>query len=248
MASSQSLRPEESEAVRYVVADAHPLFRVGLVRTLNGSSGLRLVGETADGREAVELCRRLRPDLVVMDARMPVMDGIAATRAIREESPLTKVLVVTAVEDPKYLSEALRAGAAGYVLKYASQQEVIDAVRSVLRGEHPLNQGLATRLLLHLMDKVPKEDLVALMKAGLPGAPTEPALSEAMTPREADVLRLIAQGLGNQEIAQTLFVSLSTVKKHVGRVFAKLGVSDRTQAAVKAIELGLVSEQETGRR
>ena len=240
--------PEESGAIRYVVADAHPLFRVGLVRTLNGSSGLRMVGETADGREAVELCRRLRPDLVVMDVRMPVMDGIAATRAIREESPLTKVLVVTAVEDPKYLSEALRAGAAGYLLKYASQQEVIDAVRSVLRGEHPLNQRLATRLLLHLMDKVPKGELASLVEGTLPGQTTDHALSEAMTPREADVLRLIAKGHGNQEIAKSLLVSLSTVKKHVGHVFAKLGVSDRTQAAVKAIELGLVSEQETSRR
>lgn len=246
MASGWSSEPRDSGATRFVVADAHPIFRVGLVQTLNGSAGLRLVGETADGREAVELCRRLRPDLVLMDVRMFGMDGLAATRAIREEYPPTKVLVVTAVEDPKYLSEALRAGAAGYVLKNASQQEVVDAVQSVLRGERPLNQGLATRLLLHLMDRVPKEELAALVEAGLPGKPKEAALTE-MTPREADVLRLIARGWGNQEIAKSLHVSLSTVKKYVGRVFDKLGVSDRTQAAVKAHELGLVSEHESQR-
>jgi DNA-binding NarL/FixJ family response regulator len=220
---------------RIVIVDDHPLFRLALVQMLETPYDLEVVGQATDGREAVELCRRLRPDLVLMDITMPVMDGVEATRAIKGEFPLTIVMVLTASAEPNELSRALEAGAAGYVLKGADPAEVIDAIRQVLLGEYFLNREVATRLLVRLLNGKLREDAISRSSEGFPGS---------LSPRELDVLRLIAQGYTNQQIARELFLSMSTVKKHVHSVISKLGVSDRTQAAVHAVELGALAEHD----
>ncbi len=236
---------------RVIIADDHPLFRAALTRLVEGSPEVDVVAEAADGLQALELCRRLRPELVVMDVIMPEMDGIAATRAIKAELPHTIVIVMTASEDMDHLAEALRAGAAGYVLKTASSQEITDAISKVLEGESPLDPEVAKRLLVRLLERsqdkpqgTPEEEPGVVSGEGSPERRTRPPLpagARSLSPRELEVLRLIARGETNQQIAADLLLSTSTVKKHVHRVINKLGASDRTQAAIMAIELGLLS-------
>ncbi len=212
---------------RVLIVDDHELVRSGLRGMLSGERDLRVVGEAANGGEALALCRRERPDVVLMDVRMPGMDGLEATRAIKREMPLTAVLMVTMQENPEYLYEALKAGASGYLLKDASRSELVRAVRSVLAGE-PL---LAPQMTGHLLRRLSAEHRVQTE------SPTEP-----LTPREVEVLRLVAQGRTNREIGQVLMLSAATVKVHVQHIIAKLAVSDRTQAAVRAVELGLLED------
>ena len=217
---------------RIVVADDHPLIRRALTSTIDEQPDLETIGEATDGLEAVELCRRLKPELVLMDVLMPNMDGLEATRKIKRESPRTSVLVLTASEDPNHLSEALKAGAAGYVQKEATTTETIGAVRKVLEGESSLDQEVATRLLKRLMDDPEPEPN---------GRAKGESLPELLSARESEVLGLVARGRTNRQIARTLLISVSTVKKHVRNVICKLGVSDRTQAAVRAVELGALA-------
>jgi DNA-binding NarL/FixJ family response regulator len=207
-----------------VIVDDHELARAGLRSLLAGERGLEVVGEAANGAEAVALCRQVRPDLVLMDVRMPDVDGLAAARAIKQETPTTSVILFTVYENPDYLVEALKAGAAGYLLKGAAKRQIVTAVRQVLAGESLLNPEL----------------VMALLKQ-LSGVAGDNATAQRLSPRERDVLRLIALGQSNKEIAATLHLTVSTVKTHVEHVIGKLGVSDRTQAAVRAIELGLTS-------
>ena len=214
-----------SEPARLVIADDHELARAGLRSVFSSEPCLEVVGEASNGREAIALCRRLQPDLVLMDARMPEMDGLTATHAIRQECPTTKVIIVTMHGNAAYLLQALKAGAAGYMLKDATEQQFISAVRRVLRGEILLNPELATQVLRRLTN-------------GTTGQRELPA--ERLTPREQEVLGLLVQGKTNREIAQALNISVGTVKAHVEHIIAKLGVSDRTQAAVRAVELGLL--------
>jgi DNA-binding NarL/FixJ family response regulator len=224
----------QDEIKRLVLADDHHLLRRGFRSLLGGEPGLEVVGEASTGLEAIELCRRLVPDLVLMDVRMPEMDGITATRRIKHQQPGVSVLMVTMHENPDYLLEALDAGAAGYVLKDAPADRLINAVRRTLDGESPLNQELATRLLRQLAE----EKQYSLYPT--PSKRAEP-LEDALTPREREVLGLLTTGQTNQQIAQTLTISKGTAKVHVERIIRKLGVSDRTQAAVRAIELGFTS-------
>jgi DNA-binding NarL/FixJ family response regulator len=222
------MQPETQEPERrgrIIIADDHELARLGLRTMLEPEPDLEVIGEAATGREAVALSSQLQPDLVLMDIRMPDLDGLMATRAIKEELPRTSILVVTLSEDPDYLLEALRVGAAGFVLKDASRREVVAAVRQVLNGESPLDPKLAAQLIRRLAGQTsPKE---------------EPARhGDNLTQRELEVVRLVAEGKTNHDIAQALFVSVGTVKVHVERIIDKLGVSDRTQAAVRAVELG----------
>jgi len=220
-------RPAKHAGVaRLLIADDHDLARAGLRSMLDGERGLDVVGEAADGQQALALCRRLRPDLVLMDVRMPNLDGLAATSAIKRECSGISVIMVTMHENPDYLLEALKAGAAGYVLKGATQREIITTVRQVLRGESALQPELAARLLRRLANEGPTD--VA-------------APAEQLTPREREVLRLVAQGRTNQEIGRELTLSVSTVKTHLEHIIAKLGVSDRTHAAVRAAQLGLLA-------
>ena len=205
--------PRRTPPSRIVIADDHPLYLDALRRVLEGCPSLQVVGEATNGKEALELCRRLGPDVVLMDVRMPE----------------------TAFDDPGYLSEALKTGASGYVLKYATSREIINAIGKALAGEFSLNRGIATRLLRNLLD-----EQVTIRPDEHPRSP----FFEELTPREIEVLRLIARGSTNQNIARDLHISVSTVKKHVRSITTKLGVSDRVQAAVKASSLGFFRDQD----
>ena len=226
---------------RLLIADDHALVREGMRAMLESEPNLEVVGEAENGREALELCRELHPDLILMDVRMPEMDGMAATRVIKGEYPSTSVLIVTTHESPEYLMDAIRAGAAGYVLKDSTKQQLLNAVRKVINGESPLNQELAMQLLQRLTSENQRHT------APLPESVRkrqEETLAEPLTNREIEILRLLALGKTNRQLAQDLRVSLSTVKTYIQRVIGKLGVSDRTQAAVRAAELGLLPDQE----
>ncbi len=220
------------EMKRLILADDHHLLRRGFKSLLSGEPDLEVVGEASTGIEAIEMCRLLEPDLILMDVRMPEMDGITATRRIKQDQPGVGVLVVTMHENPDYLLEALDAGAAGYVLKDAPADRLISAVHRTLNGESPLNQELATLLLRRLADEQQhKPD---------PTPQTDDKV-ESLTPRETEVLTLLTTGQTNQQIANSLNISRGTAKVHVERIIRKLDVSDRTQAAVRAIELGFAA-------
>jgi DNA-binding NarL/FixJ family response regulator len=254
------------KVARILIADDHALVREGLRTMLSGEDGIEVIAETNDGRQALNTCRDLKPDLVLMDVRMPVMDGLEATRRIKQEMPKTSVMMVTMHENPDYLFEAVKAGAAGYVLKDASGERLLSAVRRTLEGESPLNQELAMRLLKRLAresrgerrreggsggtSREPPEEAdeplttnsVAARSGARQAGSGGPAQSrgaaqiESLTPREVEVLKLLSQGQTNPQIAQNLLFSVSTVKAQVRSILSKLGVSDRTQAAVRAIE------------
>lgn len=216
---------------RLLVAEDHALVREGMRAMLSSEPDLEVIGEAVNGREALELCRQLRPDLILMDIRMPEMDGLAATRAVKEEFATTSVLIMTSHENPDYLLEAVRVGAAGYVLKESTKRELLSVVRNVLQGESVLDHNLAMQLIKRMAGEADRQ-------AEKPISSPE-VLAGTLTPRELEVLRLLTIGKRNREIAHEMMISLSTVKRHVEHIIAKLGASDRTQAAVKAIELGL---------
>ena len=221
--------------IRVLLADDHEVVRRGFGLVLGTQPDIEVVGEASNGREALERARSLRPDLVLMDVTMPVMDGLEATRRLKAEMPGVCVLMFTSHEEPEYLLEAIEAGAAGYVLKGAPVSRLIGAIRRALGGESPLDQELAAKLIRDLSEKkaghAPREE---------PARGGNRSLAEPLTGREIEVLGLMARGMSNPEIARELVIARPTAKTHVERVIRKLGVSDRTQAAVRAIDLGLV--------
>ena len=225
---------KELKLSRIVVVDDHDFVRDGIKLMLSGERDFQIVGEAANGREALELCSRARPELALMDLRMPGMDGLAATRAIKQQFPNISVLMLTMHENQDYLLGAIRAGAAGYVLKDAPQHELATAIRRVLEGEVTLDQKLATKLLQRLANETREP-------AGAPPEPNHTKLPQPLTPRELEVLELLALGQTNRDIAQSFVISVGTVKNHVEHIIAKLEVSDRTQAVVQALELGLIA-------
>jgi two-component system, NarL family, response regulator LiaR len=237
----------EGVPARLLIADDHALAREGMRSMLTNEPDLQIVGEAKDGEEALNLCRRFRPELVLMDVRMPKMDGLEATRAIKEVSPQTAILMVSTYESQEYLVEAIKAGAAGYVLKEATKGQLLSTLRGVLDGETPLNEELAMRVLRKFVEQPPLNegyaDVPPTTTSSTSGRPIEeragPSPLEVLSPRELDVLRLIARGRTNRQIAYDLLVSVSTVKKHVHQIITKLGVSDRTQAAISAIQFDL---------
>jgi NarL family two-component system response regulator LiaR len=204
-----------------LVVDDHAVVREGLRAFLELQDGIAIAGEAADGEQAVEQAERLNPDVVLMDLVMPKLDGVAAMRALRERVPNARVIVLTSFLDEETLLPALRAGAAGYLLKDAPPQELARAVRAARAGEALLDPAVAARLVSAFAgDAEPLDNL---------------------TPRERDVLVLIGRGFPNKQIARELDIAEKTVKTHVGHVLAKLGVADRTQAAVVAVRAGLVN-------
>lgn len=237
----------EGVPARLLIADDHALAREGMRAMLANEPDLQIVGEARDGEEALKLCRRFRPELVLMDVKMPKMDGLEATRAIKEVSPQTAILMVTTYESQEYLVKAIKAGAAGYVLKEATKGQLLSIVRRALDGETPLNEELAMQVLRNLIEQQPSNqgyaDVPPSSSPSSSGRPTDERAGasplEVLSPRELDVLRLIARGRTNQQISEDLLVSVSTVKKHVHQIIAKLGVSDRTQAAISAIQFDL---------
>jgi DNA-binding NarL/FixJ family response regulator len=223
--------PVGDSRARVVVADDHDLTRAGLRFILAQDTRLELVGEARDGREAVALATTLQPDLVLMDLRMPGMDGLQATRALREACPMTSVLILSMFEDADLLLEAMKAGAAGYVLKTASEADVRTAVWDALDGNFPVDQLLARQVLQRISNE----------RGPRRAAPSNARLS----PREQEVLERLARGHTNREIGEELNITPHTVKIHVEHILSKLGVSDRTQAAVRAIELGYITPEST---
>ena len=225
-----------SAPTRVAIVDDHQLVREGLRDLLEDAPDIEVVGEAVNGHEALLLCSRLHPDLVLMDVRMPEMDGRAATREIKQRYPETSVMMVTMHENPDYLLEALKAGAAGYVLKDAPRDEVLTAVRRVREGESSLDPELAARLLRRLATEDHGHSEARPAEGGLP--------PDVLTPRELEVLGLVQRGRSNREVAEKLFISRGTVKRHIENIMAKLGVSDRTQAVVKALQLGILEFSE----
>jgi DNA-binding NarL/FixJ family response regulator len=223
------------DQVRIVVADDHEVVRAGFAELLDTRPDFMVVGTASDGAEAVRLCRELQPDVVLMDVRMPVMDGIEATRQLAAlGQPQPRVIILTTFDLDEYVYEALRAGASGFLLKDVTAERLFEAVRVVADGEALLAPGITRRLI---------SEFSALRRNSNPdgaAAAVAPAGLQMLTPRETQVLRLVAKGLSNAEIAARLVVNEETVKTHVSRVLRKLGLRDRTQAVVVAYESGLV--------
>lgn len=207
-----------ARAVRVLISDDHPVVRAGVRGMLSGEPGFEVVAEAADGAEAVELAGRHRPDVVLMDLRMPRMDGVAATEKIRATSPETQVLILTTYESDADILRAVEKGASGYLLKDAPREELFGAVRAAAEGKSPLAPAVAARLVERL--RTPPE--------------------ETLSPREIEVLELVAKGTSNKQIAKALWISETTVKTHLLHVFDKLGVTDRTAAVTEALRRGVI--------
>jgi DNA-binding NarL/FixJ family response regulator len=212
-------------ATRILITDDHGVVRQGLRMFLSLEPDLEVVGEASNGREALALARELRPDVVLMDLLMPVMDGIEATEAIRSELPEVEVIALTSVLEDTSVSGAVRAGAIGYLLKDTDAEELKRAIQAAAEGRVHLAPEAAARLMREVRASESPEEL---------------------TEREAEVLRLVARGHANKQIASSLFVSEKTVKAHVSSILMKLGVQSRTQAALHAVRTGLVSTEELG--
>lgn len=215
---------QEPTAVRVLVVDDQQLIRDGIAALLSIRPGITVVGTAVNGREAVEKAVELGPDVVLMDVRMPELDGVEAVAVLRGRAPECRVVMLTTFDDEEYVVQALRAGASGYLLKDLPAEELAQAVRLAHAGVTQLDSSVAARL-----------------AAALPhAAPDPPAAAPALSPREIDILRLVARGRTNREIAAQLYLSEGTVKNHVSRILSRLALRDRTQAALRARDLGLL--------
>lgn len=212
---------EAADVITVLVVDDHAVVREGLRTYLELEDGIELAGEAGNGRQAVARAIELRPDVVLMDLQMPEMGGIAATQAIRAHLPDTHVIVLTSFSDDEHVLPAIKAGATGYLLKDASAEELLQAIEAAAHGESRLHPTVARRLIQQVT------------------TPPAPKASDALTPRELEVLRLIARGMSNKEIARELVTSDRTIKGHVSNILAKLALADRTQAALFAVREGL---------
>jgi DNA-binding NarL/FixJ family response regulator len=218
--------------IRVLIVDDQMLFREGLATLLSVWDDIEVVGEASNGADALEQAASLSPDVVLMDLRMPVLNGVAATRRLGLEQPAAKVIVLTTFDDDEHIFEALRAGATGYLLKDVSSDKLVEAIRATARGDSFLQPSVASKVLAQFARMVPRTD----------SAESDPqaSLVEPLSDREMEVLQLVAAGATNKEIAARLFLAEGTVKNHVTNILGKLGVRDRTQAALRARELGLV--------
>ncbi len=208
-------------SVRVLLADDHKILREGLRRSLE-AQGLDVVGEAADGEEAIEMAEDLRPDVVLMDVTMPVLDGVEATRRIRQRLAEVRVVMLTMHADETTMARAIRVGADGYLVKDCSSDEIAEALRLVVAGQTPVSRQIATSML-------------AEVQALSPGGP-----EEVVSKREEEVLQLIADGCSSAEVADRLFISQKTVKNHLASIYQKLDARDRTQAVLRAMRMGIV--------
>ncbi|RIK33986.1 MAG: DNA-binding response regulator [Chloroflexi bacterium] len=213
--------------IKILLADDQALFREGLRLLLSTQPDLEVVGEAHNGEEALRLAASLQPHVVLMDMRMPVLDGVEATRRLAERQPACRVIVLTTFDDDELVFDGLRAGAVGYLLKASSSARLLEAIRSVARGESILEPAITAKVVAEFARLANQR-------------PRLPPLAEPLSERETEVLRLVARGATNREIAAALTLAEGTVRNHLTNILGKLGVSDRTQAAVKAKEWGLV--------
>ncbi len=213
--------------IRILIADDHAVLREGMRNLLEREKDFEVVGEAGDGEEAVRLGSELEPDLVIMDIVMPKLSGIEATKLIKQASPSTAVLVLTAYNDIRYIIGLLEAGACGYLLKSARSNEIVGAIRAVRSGESVLDPAVTHKLLQRVV--------------GLVKEPGEVQTSGQLTPREIEILRLAAKGMSNKDIADELFLSLRTVKAHLTNIFNKIGVGSRTEAIIKGLREGYIT-------
>jgi len=214
--------------IKILLVDDQPLFREGLRTVLSLHSDFEVVGEAANGSEAIRLTRSLLPSVVLLDLQMPILDGVSATRRLHEEQPSCRVIVLTTFDDDEMVFDGLRAGAVGYLLKDVPSEKLAEAIRAAARGESFLQPSVAAKVVAEFA-----------RLSGRTAAVME-SLIEPLSERELEILRLIARGTSNREIASGLFIAEGTVKNHVTNILAKLGVRDRTQAAIKAKDIGLV--------
>jgi two-component system, NarL family, response regulator LiaR len=218
----------KSSTIRIILADDHVMLRQGTAELLRRQPDIDVVGEATNGQEAVLLAQQVKPDIVVMDVRMPVLSGIEATRIIRDQLPQVQVLVLTAHDDDQYIFSLLQAGASGYLLKTAPVSELLKAIRQVHAGESPLDPAIARKVVAR-MSRTGSTELVS---AG------QEQPTETLTPRELEVLQLLAQGMSNRAIAKALFISDRTVQAHLTSIFAKTQVSSRLEAVLNGIRRG----------
>jgi DNA-binding NarL/FixJ family response regulator len=218
------------ERIRILVVDDHPLFRRGVVATLNTQSDMKVVGEASNGHEALERIREFMPDLILMDIQMPGCDGLEATRLIMDEMPYARIVMLTVSDDDRHLFEAIKAGAQGYLLKNLEPEDLVDMVWGVFRGEAPISRTTASRILREFVRLTRKDQ-----PAPIPG--------KHLTDREREILQLVAEGKTNREIGEALFVTENTVKNHLRNILEKLHLRNRVQAAVYAVQQGLAQGQ-----
>jgi DNA-binding NarL/FixJ family response regulator len=215
--------------IRILLVDDQALFREGLRTLLSIWDDIEVIAEAGNGAEAIELARQQRPDVVLMDLRMPVLDGVAATRRLREIQPASRVIILTTFDDDEHIFDGLRAGAVGYLLKDVSSEKLVEAIRAAARGDSFLQPSVTARVLAEF----------ARLNQATGGQASQP-LAEPLSERELEILGLLAGGASNREIANQLYIAEGTVKNHVSNILGKLGVRDRTQAALKARDLGLI--------
>ena len=226
--------PESAQTtIRILLVDDQALLRVGMRMVLEAEPGFEVVGEASDGREAIRAARGVRPDVILMDVRMPVLDGIEATREIVRETPGSRVIILTTFDLDEYAFAGLRAGASGFMLKDARPAELASAIRAVASGDAAVSARVTRELLTLFGDSLPDA-------SGQPGQTSAAARLAVLTERELEVLTAIGEGLSNMEIAGRFVLSESTVKTHVGRILQKLELRDRVQAVILAYETGLV--------
>ncbi|MEJ2710618.1 MAG: response regulator transcription factor [Anaerolineales bacterium] len=216
------------ETIRILLADDHVMLRQGTVALLEREADIEVVGQADNGRQAVELAHRLRPDIVVMDVRMPELSGVEATRQIRERFPAVQVLVLTAHDDEQYIFSLLEAGASGYLLKNAPISELVKAIHQVHEGKSPLSPAIARKIVVRMSSN----------DEASPDSTQEDESQSSLTARELEVLHLLAQGMSNRAIAESLTISDRTVHAHLSNIFSKMGVSSRLEAVLSAIQRG----------
>jgi DNA-binding NarL/FixJ family response regulator len=213
--------------IRILIADDHPLLREALCQVFSNQKDMEIVGQAGNGEEAIDLASELKPDILVMDIMMPKFDGLEASRQIKKITPNTAILILTAYDDDNYVLGLLNAGATGYLMKSAKGQDLVEAVRAIRSGESVLHPKIIEKLLKQAMAK--------------PAEALEPKIKDLLSDREMEMLKLLATGMSNKEIAEKLYLSLRTVKAHMSNIFTKMNVASRSEALVEALKKGLLT-------